>query len=260
LETIHEHSRKEEKMKKAVVLLTLFAALAALSLTACSSGPAPTAAPEEPSAAAEEPTTAPPTPTPLPPQEEAPPTPTPLPPEEEETPATSTPTPPLEISSSAFEPDAEIPVQYSCEGENLSPPLEWTGVPEGTQSLALTVDDPDSDPPGFVHWVVYNVPGTSAGFPEGVPTEATLSDGTLQGANDFAPYAGQGQTFPGGAAISGIGYDGPCPSSAHRYVFTLYALDAVLDLPAEATMADLLGAIEGHVLGQAELTGVYTPQ
>jgi Raf kinase inhibitor-like YbhB/YbcL family protein len=256
---------KEEKMKKAVVVLTLFTVLAALSLTACSSGPAPTAAPEEPtaapeepSAAPEEPTTAPPTPTQLLPEKEPPPTPTPLPPEEEDAPATSTPAPPLEISSTAFAADAEIPVQYTCEGENLSPPLEWAGVPEGTQSLALTVDDPDSDPPGYVHWVVYNIPASSAGFPEGVPAGATLPDGTLQGANDFAPYAGQ--TFPSGAPVNGIGYDGPCPPDRHRYVFTLYALDIVLDLPAEATMADLLGAIEGHVLGEAELIGVYTPQ
>jgi Raf kinase inhibitor-like YbhB/YbcL family protein len=246
-------TKEEEDMKKAVVLLTMFAALAALSLTACSSGPAPTAAPEEP-------TTAPPTPTQLLPEKEPPPTPTPLPAEEEETPATSTPTPPLEISSSAFQPDGEIPVQYSCEGANLSPPLEWAGVPEGTQSLALTVDDPDSDPPGFVHWVVYNIPPSSTGLAEGVPAEATLPDGTLQGTNSFALYVDEGQTFPSGAPVNRIGYDGPCPSSAHRYVFTLYALDTVLDLPAGATMADLLGAIEGHVLGQAELTAVYTPQ
>jgi Raf kinase inhibitor-like YbhB/YbcL family protein len=240
-------------MKKAVVLLALFTALAALSLTACSSGPAPTAAPEEP-------TTAPPTPTQLLPEKEPPPTPTPPPAEEEETPATSTPTPPLEISSSAFQPDGEIPVQYSCEGANLSPPLEWAGVPEGTQSLALTVDDPDSDPPGFVHWVVYNIPPSSTGLAEGVPAEATLPDGTLQGTNSFALYVDEGQTFPSGAPVNRIGHDGPCPSSAHRYVFTLYAIDIVLDLPAEATMADLLGATEGHVLGEAELTGVYTPQ
>jgi Raf kinase inhibitor-like YbhB/YbcL family protein len=254
------HSEEEEKMKKAVVVLTLFTALAALSVTACGSGPAPTTAPEEPSAAPEEPTTAPPTPTQLLPEKEAPPTPTPLRAEEEEAPATSTPAPPLDISSSAFQPGEAIPVQYSCEGENLSPPLEWVGVPDGTQSLALTVDDPDSEPPGFVHWVVYNIPPSSAGFPEGVPAGATLPDGTLQGANDFARFAGQGQTFSSGAPVNGIGYDGPCPPDRHRYVFTLYALDTVLDLPAEATMADLLGAMEGHVLGEAELTGVYTPQ
>jgi len=175
-------------------------------------------------------------------------------------PPTPTPGPPLQVSSGAFEPGGEIPVQNSCQGANLSPPLEWSGVPEGTQSLALVVDDPDSEPPGFVHWVIYNISPTATGLPEGVPAEATLPDGTLQGVNDFALFAEEGQTHPGGAPISRIGYDGPCPPAAHRYVFTLYALDASLDLPAEATKADLLAAMDGHVLGQAELTGVYTPQ
>jgi hypothetical protein len=107
--------------------------------------------------------------------------------------------------------------------------------------------------------VIYNLPPSSTGLPEGVPGEATLPDGSLQGANDFAPYAQEGQTHPGGAPINRVGYDGPCPPAAHRYVFTLYALDAVLDLPAEATKAELLAAMEWHVLGQAELTGVFTP-
>ena len=175
-------------------------------------------------------------------------------------PPTPTPGPPFRVSSAAFEPGGEIPVQYSCQGANLSPPLEWPGVPEGTQSLALLVDDPNSEPPGFVHWVIYNIPPISTGLPEGVPAEATLPDGTLQGVNDFALFAEEGQTHPGGAPINRIGYDGPCPPSAHHYVFTLYALDTVLDLPAEATKADLLAAMEGHVLDEAELTGVYTPQ
>jgi len=126
--------------------------------------------------------------------------------------------------------------------------------------VALLLDDPDSQPPGFVHWVVYNIPSTSEGLPEGVPAEASLPDGTLQGTNDFALYVGQGETFPGGAPINLIGYDGPCPGNQHRYVFTLYALDALLDLPAEVTMAEVLQAMEGRVLGQVELTGVYTPQ
>jgi Raf kinase inhibitor-like YbhB/YbcL family protein len=124
----------------------------------------------------------------------------------------------------------------------------------------LVVDDPDSQPPGFVHWVIYNIPLTSTGLPEGVPGEATLPDGTRQGVNDFALFAEEGQTFPGGAPINRVGYDGPCPGDTHRYVFRVYALDASLDLPAEATKAELLAAMEWHVLGQAELMGVYTPQ
>jgi len=175
-------------------------------------------------------------------------------------PPTPTPGRPLQVSSAAFEPGGEIPAQYSCQGANLSPPLEWSGVPPGTQSLALVVGDPDSQPPGFVHWVIYGIPPTSTGLAEGVPAEPTLADGARQGANDYALFAEEGQTHPGGAPISRIGYDGPCPPAAHRYVFTLYALDASLDLPAEATKAELLAAMEWHVLGQAELTGVYTPQ
>jgi len=81
-------------------------------------------------------------------------------------------------------------VQYSCFGQNLSPALAWTGVPEGTESLALLMDDPDSPPPGFVHWVVHNIPPTATGLPEGVPGVATLDDGTLQGSNDFAQFGG----------------------------------------------------------------------
>jgi Raf kinase inhibitor-like YbhB/YbcL family protein len=151
-------------------------------------------------------------------------------------------------------------VRYSCQGANLSPPLAWSGVTQGTQRLALVMDDPDSQPPGFVHWVIYNIPASTTGLPEGVAPVATLPDGSLQGTNDYALFAEEGQTHPGGAAINRIGYDGPCPPAAHRYVFRLYALDVSLDLPAQATRAELLAAMQGHVMGEAELTGVYTPQ
>lgn len=239
------------------VLLSISMALVTLAVAGCGAGASPTAVPEGPA-----PTALPPTATSVTPAEEAAsPTPTTVPPTATPvTPAEEAATPTLEISSGAFEPGGEIPIQYTCEGANLSPLLEWSGVPEGTQSVALLLDDPDSQPPGFVHWVVYNIPSTSEGLPEGVPAEASLPDGTLQGTNDFALYVGQGETFPGGAPINLIGYDGPCPGNQHRYVFTLYALDALLDLPAEATMAEVLQAMEGRVLGQVELTGVYTPQ
>lgn len=245
-------------MRILALLSLVLILLVAVGLAGCgpAAAPEPTPPSEEPTSApqptvpAEEPTVV---PTP------APPTPTPAPAEAAPSP-TSTPVPPFQVSSAAFEPGSEIPVQYSCQGANLSAPLEWSGVPEGTQSLALVVDDPDSQPPGFVHWVIFNIPSSSTGLPEGVPAEATLPDGTLQGANDFALFAQEGQTHPGGAPINRIGYDGPCPPSAHHYVFTLYALDVVLDPAAEATKAELLAAMEGHVLGKAELTGVYTPQ
>jgi Raf kinase inhibitor-like YbhB/YbcL family protein len=208
----------------------------------------PTAAPE-PTLLAEEPAVA---PTPIPPTAIAPPA------AEEEAP-TPTPVPPLHLSSSAFDAGGEIPLPYSCRGANVSPPLAWSGVPEGTQSLALVMDDPDSQPPGFVHWVIYNIPPSASGLPEGVEAEAMLPDGTRQGPNDYALFTQEGQTHPGGAPINRLGYDGPCPPAAHRYVFQLYALDVILDLPAESTMADVLAAMAGHVLGQAELTGVFTP-
>jgi len=242
-------------MRRAASLCLVLTLSMAVSQAGCGPAAAPEPAPpgEESTVPTDQPTAAPDTPTPAPP--------TTTPASAEEAPApTSTPVPPLQMSSGAFDPGGEIPVQYSCQGANLSPPLEWSGVPEGTRSLALLVDDPDSDPPGFVHWVIYNMPPTSTGLPEGVSAEATLPDGTLQGANDFAVFAEEGQTFPGGAPINRVGYDGPCPGNTHRYVFTLYTLDAIFDLPAEATRADLLAAMEGRALGEAELTGVYTPQ
>jgi Raf kinase inhibitor-like YbhB/YbcL family protein len=172
-------------------------------------------------------------------------------------PPTATEVPELSISSPAFAPGEEIPAKYSCFGDNLSPPLAWTSVPEGTASLALVVDDPDSEPPGFVHWVLYNLPATAARLPEGVPAQDALEDGTLQGANGFGPF--KGETLPGGAATNGVGYDGPCPPGRHRYVFTLYALDAPLDLPAGATASEVLSAMQGHIVAQALLAGAFTP-
>jgi Raf kinase inhibitor-like YbhB/YbcL family protein len=222
--------------------------LAAVGSAGCAPTEVPKPAPpmEEPTSAAE-PTPAPPAPTATPPGVEAP-------------APTSTPIPPLQVHSSAFDPGGEIPVLYSCQGANLTPPLAWSGLPEDARSLALVMDDPDSQPPGFVHWVIYNIPASTTGLPEGVAPVATLPDGSLQGTNDYALFAEEGQTHPGGAAINRIGYDGPCPPAAHRYVFRLYALDVSLDLPAQATRAELLAAMQGHVMGEAELTGVYTPQ
>jgi Raf kinase inhibitor-like YbhB/YbcL family protein len=161
------------------------------------------------------------------------------------------------LTSSAFGPNEVIPDEYSCFGQNLSPPLSWEGVPEGTQSLALLVDDPDSRPAGFVHWVIFNIPPTAPSLPEGMPGGGRLEDGTLQGRNDFASYGSE--AFPGGAEIKRVGYDGPCPPGEHRYVFRLYALDTVLDLAAEATMDQVVAAMEDHVLAQAESIGRFAP-
>lgn len=241
------------KTKKPIPLLVLVAFFVfAVSGCGCESGPSPT-----PTSAPSAPTPVPPEPTSVSPM----PTISPI-----RTPASPIPAPMLvmEISSTAFDPGGKIPEQHSCFGDNLSPPLEWSGVPEGAQSLLLFVYDPDAGaesgatvPQGFVHWVVYNIPPTTTGYPEGMPGGATLADGALQGSNDFAPYGGG--TFPGGAAINLVGYDGPCPGGEHRYVFTLYALDALLNLPAEAAPAQVLEAMEGHVLTQAEVMGLYAP-
>jgi Raf kinase inhibitor-like YbhB/YbcL family protein len=198
-------------MKRAIALPVSLVVLMAVVLVACGPGgaPEPTAVPEQPTTLPSTPTVPAPTPTSPgePAAEAASPTASQAPPEEEEAAPTPTPAPPLEISSSAFEPGGEIPVQYSCHGANLSPPLEWAGVPEGTQSLALMVDDPDSEPPGFVHWVIYNISATATGLPEGVAPDPSLSDGALQGKNDFAQYPAG--TFPGGSAMNQVGYDGP---------------------------------------------------
>lgn len=173
---------------------------------------------------------------------------------------------PLQISSSAFDDGGVIPEQYSCMGDNLSPPLEWSGVPAAAESLLLFVYDPDagfdlgaSVEPGFVHWVVYNIPPDTEGYPQDVPGGGTLTDGALQGSNDFAQFESEGATFPGGAPVKLVGYDGPCPPSEHRYIFALYALDAALDVAAEAPMTEIVGAMEGHIIDQAEWMGLYAP-
>lgn len=164
----------------------------------------------------------------------------------------------LEIGSPAFEPGGTMPVQYTCFGDNVSPPLTWSGVPAGTRAVVLLVDDPDSRPPGFVHWVLYDIPPATTGLGENVPGDVELADGSRQGSNDFAPY-GHG-TFPSGAEKKLVGYDGPCPpGGTHHYVFSLYALDAALGLPGEATMAEVKAAMEGHILVKAELTGQFAP-
>ena len=152
----------------------------------------------------------------------------------------------MELRSSAFVHDGEINSRYTCDGRDLSPPLSWTGVPDGTKSLALIVDDPDAPDPKaprrvYVHWVLYNVPPQAPGLAEAVAT-AHLPAGTREGLNDW------GRT----------GYGGPCPPiGRHRYFHKLYALDTVLPDLKRPTKAQLLAALDGHVLAQAELIGTY---
>ena len=147
------------------------------------------------------------------------------------------------LSSSAFKAGAEIPKQFSCEGADQSPPLSWSGAPEGTKSFALIADDPDAPVGTWVHWVLYDLPGDTTELRQGLRTDETLPNGAKHGVNDFRK----------------TGYGGPCPppGKPHRYFFKLYALDASINLNPRATKADVLRAIEGHVLGQAELMGTY---
>ena len=152
----------------------------------------------------------------------------------------------LTIRSPAFAPEGEIPTRYTCEGEDLSPALEWSGLPAGTRSLALLVDDPDAPDPKaplrtWVHWVLYNLPPGATGLPEAVAA-AKLPPGTREGVNDWKR----------------TGWGGPCPPiGRHRYFFKLYALDAELSGLDQPTKADLEKAMGGHTLAQAQLLGTY---
>jgi hypothetical protein len=152
----------------------------------------------------------------------------------------------LTLSSPAFAPGSEIPALHTCEGRDVSPRLEWSGVPAGAKSLALIVDDPDAPDPKaprmtWVHWVLYNLPPTASVLAEGVGAK-DLPPGTLEGTNDWKR----------------TGYGGPCPPiGRHRYFHKLYALDVVLGDLARPTKAKLEQAMKGHVLAQAELVGTY---
>ena len=153
---------------------------------------------------------------------------------------------PLTLSSPAFEHGQPIPHRYTCEGDDVSPPLEWAGVPAGTKSLALIVEDPDAPDPSapkrvWVHWVLYDIPGDVTSVLEGVGG-TDLPTGTLEGLNDWKK----------------LGYGGPCPPiGRHRYFFRLYALDATLGDLKHPTKLKLERAMEGHVLGTTELIGTY---
>lgn len=150
------------------------------------------------------------------------------------------------LTSTVFLPGGAIPARYTCEGQNLSPPLLWSGLPAGTKSLALIVDDPDAPDPAapkttWVHWVMYNLPPGLTDLAEGVPLHS-LPAGTLHGLNDWQRS----------------GYGGPCPPiGRHRYFHKLYALDALLPDLGQPTKARLEQAMRGHILGHAELVGTY---
>ena len=156
----------------------------------------------------------------------------------------------IEVTSKAFQNNQPIPKKYSGEGTDVSPPLEWSGLPAGTQELALICDDPDAPTPEpWVHWVIYKIPAEAKGLPEAVPPEPrpAAPAGALQGKN----------SWPSGRTI---GYRGPMPPpghGTHHYHFTVYALSAKLDLAPDAEKRELLGRMEGKILGKGRLTGLF---
>lgn len=153
----------------------------------------------------------------------------------------------LQLTSTAFPHGGEIPSKYTCEGQDISPPLAWSDIPSGAKSLALIVDDPDAPDPAapkmtWVHWVLYNLPTNVNSLPEAIKQ---LPAGTLQGQNDWKR----------------TGYGGPCPPiGRHRYLHKLYVLDIVLPDLGSPTKAALEARMKGHVIAQAELIGTYQKQ
>jgi Raf kinase inhibitor-like YbhB/YbcL family protein len=144
----------------------------------------------------------------------------------------------MKLTSNTFENMKNIPAQYGCHGNNINPPFSISDIPDGTKSLALVVDDPDAPNGDFVHWLVWNIPATTSMIESGI-----LPENSVQGLNDAKHN----------------NYYGPCPPSGlHRYYFKLFALDILLDLKKNSRKADLINAMDGHILGQTELVGIYS--
>jgi len=149
----------------------------------------------------------------------------------------------MKLTSPAFAAGKLIPIQHTCDGADVSPALSWSDAPPGVKVFALICDDPDAPVGTWVHWVIWGMPGTTAGLPENVAKAESLPEGTRQGVNDFRH----------------VGYGGPCPPPGrlHRYFFKLFALDSALSLKPRPTKQDLLQAMAGHVLAEAQLMGTY---
>ncbi|MFZ0339579.1 MAG: YbhB/YbcL family Raf kinase inhibitor-like protein [Terracidiphilus sp.] len=144
--------------------------------------------------------------------------------------------------SSSFADGAMIPIRLTCDGANLSPHLHWQSAPRGTKSFAIVMDDPDT-PSDFTHWLVYNIAPGVRELAEGASTKGTMPPGSAEGKNSFGHS----------------GYGGPCPprGNPHHYVFRVYALDRLLDLPPGATRKELEAAIDGHIVSQGQIVGLY---
>lgn len=149
----------------------------------------------------------------------------------------------IQLTSAAFNEGSAIPEKYTCDSEDISPPLAWSGLPPNTKSLALIVDDPDAPVGTWVHWVIYDIPAELSGLPESISKLPIVQGIGAQGTNDFRK----------------TGYGGPCPPKGkpHRYFFRLYALDIPLNLKPQATRSELETAMLGHILAQGQLMGKY---
>jgi Raf kinase inhibitor-like YbhB/YbcL family protein len=150
---------------------------------------------------------------------------------------------PMKLRSSSFENGRPIPPRHTGDGADVSPPLFWSGAPVGTKGFALICDDPDAPMGTWVHWIIYGLPADAGELPQGVPAETSLPNGAMQGLNDFHK----------------VGYGGPLPPPGrpHHYFFKLYALDTELTLVPRATKPQLLQAMQGHILAEAQLMGTY---
>jgi len=149
----------------------------------------------------------------------------------------------FEFQSEVFEHKGYIPDRYTCDAQDFSPPLSWSGIPENAKSLVLICDDSDAPFKIWVHWVVFNILPETAGLKEDISKEELAELSIIEGINDFGK----------------VGYQGPCPSSgkAHRYSFRLYALDDVLALEEGVSKKDIIEAIQGHIIAEAKLVGLY---
>ncbi len=148
----------------------------------------------------------------------------------------------IKVTSSAFEDGGLIPAEYTCDGSDISPPLQWDGVSQEANSIALICDDPDAPMGTFVHWVIFGLPADTKELAKNIPPDKTLPNGAKQGTTDFGR----------------IGYGGPCPpSGTHRYFFKIYALDTRIDLVSVVDKPALLEAMEGHIIAQGQIVGKY---
>jgi len=151
----------------------------------------------------------------------------------------------ISVKSPAFKDGEMIPSMYSCDGENISPPLMWYDPPENTETFVLISDDPDAPMGTWVHWVVYNIPPEIREFPKNIPSDPVMDGGSIQGITDFGTS----------------GYGGPCPpSGTHRYFFKIYALDTTLPLGEGASKKDVVNAMKGHILAKGQIMGRYRRQ